>query len=173
MIYNEENINYNKKYNSFHTVKNFDKNRIIVFTEKTRKCIVSNKEEAKKYKEIVDLIDLANDISGDKNNFLEEAFLHYYKFKPVINFLRTNILYKEGLYEATSSLMEVKDNMYKKHCNEDRFWIDVRDKEAFSRLPHVIGIEIEDKFLVLDGHHRCTLYCIDDNLSLNFDCLLN
>ena len=174
MTYVKGNINCNKKDNSFLTVKNFDRNKIIVFTEKTREYINSSPEVSEKYKELVHWLTLAKKPFEDKNNCPEIPFLYYHRFKPVITFLKENLLCKECLDRAgVLLLMDIREEMYKKHCVESKFWIDVRDKEAFSKLPHVIGVEIEDKFLVLDGHHRCTLYCIDDSLSLNFDCLEN
>lgn len=171
MIYFKGNLNPIGENNNFHTVENFDRNKIVVFTEKTRDYINTNEETKTKYLEIVNLLNEAKDVFRDKNNYPKVPSIHYYKFKPVINFLKSNILNKEGLDQTLAFLMDIKEDVYKKHCNENNFWIDIKNKEEFSKLPHVIGIEIEDKFLVLDGHHRCTLYCIDNTLSLNFDCL--
>ena len=159
----ENTVNCNKEDNSFHTIKNFDRNRIVICPETAIDEL--NKAEAAHWLELAKETGLTLDKACTYPE--HDRSHHYYKFKPFIKFFRENL----SCNMTWHRLMDVKEEMYKKHCAENRFWIDVRNKELFSKLPNVIGILVEDKFMVMDGWHRCTLYCIDDSLSLNFDCL--
>ena len=159
----------------FNTFKNFDRNKIIIFSEKT-KLFHSNADaslrpildEAKK------LLIIAKEPFKDGNNWPQDPSDYYNKFVPVINVIKKLIADKAGLESTLVFLENEKDKLYEQHCREDSFWRDIiNDKKKFDLLPHVIGTLIDDKFLVFDGHHRTTAYCLKDELSLSFDAICN
>lgn len=59
---------------------------------------------------------------------------------------------------------------YGPKSDQEKFWhSSFLDSTKFSKLPPVNGIILKDNFLVFDGHHRCTLYVLSNNLDLKFN----
>lgn len=168
MIYIGGNTSCIKEDNSFTTIKDFDRNKIIVFNEKIKE-FTNSSNQITNFRAVWHI---AKEPFRSKDNWPDKPFLHYHKFKPFISILKKLIDEKCGIEETISPLLIEKDILYKKYCKEDSFWIDVKNKkEEFSNLPNIIGTLINDKFMVLDGYHRSTLYCINEELSINFDIL--